>query len=515
MAPGANAAEALPNEPSAEPSSPVAGAEILRFDEAPARGGRDKTAVRALFDEASKAYDGKDFKKAEELIGQALAIDPADFKLWNARGVFLRSAGRLQESVECYHRAIGIAPNVSAPWSNLGNSLADQKLPESAIACHQRAIELNPGDSLCRHNLGVAYRIAGKHREAIAAFNAGLVLKPNDPSLRWDRGLSHLALGEYGQGWADYEVRHETGVLPKRDLPGKRWGLNRFLGQRLLVIAEQGMGDAIWAARFLKQVKAFGGEVIVECRKELAPLIQTVEGVDRVVQPSRTPPEAEWHCYMCSLPGMFTPDLASVSGEPYLSAPAHRLAKFEPAMKAAGKRLRVGIVWSGSTSFRLNHERAVPFDRFRRAFSLPGVQLYSLQKGPPAAELKDAAAASRVIDLAPLLGDISDTAAAVSLLDLVIMTDSAVAHLGGALGTPVWLLLGYVPYWLWLVERRDSPWYGSVRFFRQRTWMDWEQPFDQILGEILAHLKNPRARVQIADGVYIGSTENKYEWSAP
>jgi len=148
-------------------------------------------------------------------------------------------------------------------------------------------------------------------------------------------------------------------------------------------------------------------------------------------------------------------------------------------------------VWSGSTSFRLNHERAVPFARFHRSFALPGVQLYSLQKGPPAAQLKGQAAA-RVIDLAPFLDDFADTVVAVSLLDLVIMTDSAVAHLAGALGKPVWVLVGYVPYWLWLTDRSDSPWYPSMRLFRQRSWADWDAPFDQAMSFLICAARSAR-----------------------
>ena len=142
-------------------------------------------------------------------------------------------------------------------------------------------------------------------------------------------------------------------------------------------------------------------------------------------------------------------------------------------------------MWSGSTTFGANHDRATPLRMFLQWFALPGVQLYSLQKGPPEAELKALPAGAPIIDLSPMIGDFADTAAAVAQLDLVLMTDSSVAHLAGALGTPVWLLLNFVPHWLWLLDRPDSPWYPSLRLFRSRAWGDWTGVFDQAAAELL------------------------------
>jgi len=183
--------------------------------------------------------------------------------------------------------------------------------------------------------------------------------------------------------------------------------------------------------------------------------------------------------------GALAHELSSIPAAPYFGVEEHRRAKFAAAMARGQGKLRVGIVWSGSTTFGANHDRAVPLRLFLQWFALPGVQLYSLQKGPPESELEAMPEGAPIIDLAPLLDDFADTADAVSELDLVLMTDSAVAHLAGALGKPVWVLLNFVPHWLWLLERGDTPWYPSLRLFRQRAWGDWNGVFDQAAAALL------------------------------
>jgi hypothetical protein len=206
---------------------------------------------------------------------------------------------------------------------------------------------------------------------------------------------------------------------------------------------------------------------------------------DRLVAKGEALPEADLHCHLCSLPGLFTQDLASIPAAPYLTAPRERRERLRPLFAAAGGQLKVGVVWSGSVTFKKNHERAQPLLRFFQAFALPGVQLYSLQKGPREGELRALPQGGPIIDLAPHLADFADTAAAIAELDLVIMTDSAVAHLAGAMGKPVWLLLGYLAHWLWLLERADSPWYPSLRLLRPRAEGDWDHVFDSAAVELM------------------------------
>jgi hypothetical protein len=427
-----------------------------------------------------------EYETVEALLRQALVEAPDDINLWNVRGVNLRMMKRQHQAVACFRRALSIADDQPAIWSNLGNALKDLKHTDSAIACHRRAIGLAPNDAGSHHNLGLALTMADRHVEALAALDRAAALAPNNPLIRWDRARTYLHLGDYGRGWPEYEVRLVTGQLPRREAPGARWRGERYDGKRLLIVSEQGFGDALWIARYLRQVKALGGELVMECRPELIPLIESMGVVDRLVPKADPLPDADLHLYQCSLPGLYTPTLGAVPSRPYLAADPARFARFAPLLERGRGKLKVGIVWSGSTTFGANHDRAVSLRLFLQWFALPGVQLYSLQKGPPEAELKAMPGNAPIIDLSPLIGDFADTAAAIAQLDLVLMTDSAVAHLGGALGTPVWVLVNHVPHWLWLLDRPDSPWYPSLRLFRSKAWGDWNGVFDQAAAELLA-----------------------------
>lgn len=446
--------------------------------------GSTQLSPQAAFRKAVALHKGGAFAAAEEILKVLAKEMPPSVNVWNVRGVNLKSMRRPEDAVWCFREALTIAPDRAAVWSNLGTTLNSLKHTESAIACHRHALELNPDDAGACHNLGLALTTADRHVEALAALDRALELRPDEPNVRWDRACCYLHLGDYERGWPEYESRLATGK-PERALPGQRWAGGRYDGKRLLIVSEQGFGDSIWIARYLRQTKALGGELAMECRPELVPLIASMNVVDRVVAQADPLPDADFHFYQCSLPGLYTRRLPEIPAAPYLAADAQRLAKFAPAMEQAQRKLRVGIIWSGNRMFAANHDRAVSLRLFLQWFGLPGVQLYSLQKGPPRAELETLPGSPLIIDLAPLLGDFADTAAAIAQLDLVLMTDSAVAHLAGAMGKPVWLLLSFVPHWLWMLERPDSPWYPSIRLFRQRAWDDWTGVFDRAAAELL------------------------------
>lgn len=362
--------------------------------------------------------------------------------------------------------------------------LKDLKFVNSAIECHRKAIAMEPDNADHYLNLAVAYAADVRSEDALAALDTALTLRPDDPHLRWERALNHLRLGQFVEAWQFYEARHEIGVLPDRNPPGKRWYGEPYPGQRLLIVSEQGYGDTIWAARYLRRLKDLGGQLIVECRKDMVPLIASMGIADRVIAKGTPFPEADWHIHICSVPGLFVKSAEDISGEPYLTAPADRMAKAAAAIGDAGGKLKVGIVWSGSTTFKANHDRAVPLRYFVDAFILPGVQLYSLQKGPPAAELK-AFPNAPIIDLGPMMEDFVDTAAVVAQLDIVIMTDSAVAHLAGALGTTVLLMLNRGAYWLWFGNQTNNPWYQSSRLIYNSTSNNWVASFDLVSCAVL------------------------------
>jgi tetratricopeptide (TPR) repeat protein len=422
------------------------------------------------------------YREAAVALDQARTLAPHNAEIWNALGLCAREVGQFEVAVALCRRAIALDPRSPGTWSNFGTLYRDLRMPEMAIACFELAAALDPQTHAHYYNLGIAHAAAGRHATAIEFFTRALVLAPDKPQAAYARALCHLARGEFKPGWLDYEARFAAGIVPRRTLPGRRWAMQRYAGQRLVIAFEQGMGDGIWAARMFPAVKALGGELVVECPEALIRLFASMGVVDRFVPYGQELPDADWHSHLCSLPGLVTPSLQEIRAVPYLSTDPLSGDKFRVLRDVPSGVTKVGIIWSGNTRFKRNMHRATSLKRFVDAFMLPGVQLFSLQKGEPAAELK---AYQSVVDLAQLLDDFADTAVAVAELDLVIMTDSAVAHLAGAMGRPVWVLLGYDPAWFWLTDRTDSPWYGSLRLFRPRGLGDWTSVFDAAAAALL------------------------------
>ena len=319
------------------------------------QGGSSKVA----FDQATALHAAGKFGEAEALLREAVAADPGNVNLRNARGVMFAAMNRHLDAVWCYRDALAYDNAATGVWTNLGNALTQLNQLSSAIFCHRRAIALSQGeDALLHHNLGTSLAEAGLHGEAVISFSSALKINPSYHSARWDRGLSYLYLGNYGRGWPDYEIRKITGQLPARQLPGEDWDGKPYAGKRLLIVSEQGFGDMLWVARYFAQVKALGGELVIECRPELLPLIGHMGIADRLIPRGAPLPSADLHCYLCSLPGFFTPNSASIQSRPYLSVPPDRIEKFAGLITKSDGRLNVGIVWSGSVTFGKNHRRA-------------------------------------------------------------------------------------------------------------------------------------------------------------
>jgi Tfp pilus assembly protein PilF len=436
----------------------------------------------ALIAAACSLIERQRYQEAAATLDRALARNPDNADIWNALGLCARELGQYEAALSLCRRAIALAPRLPGAWSNIGLLHRDLRMPEMAIACLQRALDLQPEERGHHHNLGVACAAAVRHRDAVAAFDRALVIAPGNAPSTYARALCRLALGDFRRGWADYQARFAAGITPSRRLPGRPWTREPYDGQRLVIAFEQGLGDGIWAARALPAAKSLGDELIVECPETLIPLLSSMGVVDRFVPYGESLPDADWHCHLCGLPGLLDPDAQEIRPGRYLHSSPSRRDRLRILREVPTGVLKIGIVWSGNTRFKRNMHRATSLRRFVDAFALPGVRLFSLQKGGPEGELEDHPG---VVDLAPLLGDFADTAAAVDGLDLVIMTDTAVAHLAGALDKPVWVLLGYDPAWFWLVDRSDSPWYPSLRLFRPRGWGDWTSVFDSAAAELM------------------------------
>lgn len=436
--------------------------------------------AEALFRQAVSLHEKGKKAEAAALYRAVLAALPAYAPAWINLGTLLRSEGKYAAAAGCAARAVELAPDNAGYLTNYGNCLGDLDQKDAAIAAHAKAAHLRPQDALIRNNHAIALREFGRLEESLVEFDAALALRPQDHAILWDRAITALHLGHYAEGWDAFEVRWHQRGMKLRAETAPRWRGEDLTGKAILVYEEQGFGDSILCSRYLPLIKARGGTVILECKKPLHRLFSGMGAVDRFVEAAPPAGTYDYQVPMMSLPGIFGTTLENIPAPPALYA-APDVPPAAAALLAAGKgKMKVGIVWSGSVTFARNRKRAVGIERFLPLASIPGVQLYSLQKGPCEGDVDAAGAQSLILPLGPLVNDFADTAAVLQQLDLVVMTDSSVAHLAASVGCPVWNLLGYYPYWLYLHGRTDSPWYPSMRLWRQEQPGDWDGLFKQV-----------------------------------
>ena len=316
----------------------------------------------------------------------------------------------------------------------------------------------------------------GRLDEAIAGYVEALEINP-ESSRAW------LMMGELEKGFEEYEWRWRLAENPPRRFDKPAWSGAALDGRTILLHAEQGMGDSIQFARYAALVAARGGRVILECQAPLTALFESLDGVEQIVARDAALPAFDVHAPLLCLPRIFETDLDSIpeSGA-YLGADAARGKKFASLLDP--ERLNVGIVWAGKPSHRNDRNRSAGIEPFIDLLGIPGAAFHSLQVGPRAGDIGATRCAGLIRDHAPRLRDFADTAALVAALDLVISVDTSVCHLAGALGKPCWVVIPYTPDWRWLMQREDSPWYPSLRLFRQDSFGDWPGVFGR-LGEAL------------------------------
>jgi tetratricopeptide (TPR) repeat protein len=426
---------------------------------------------------------------AAEAYRAALRIWPGYAIAHANLGSALHALGRFEEAEARQRAALRLEPDYADAHSNLGNALLVQGRFDEAIAAFRAALRLRPDFAEAHANLGAALRDAGDIAEALLHCEAAIELQPARPDARFNRALALLTAGRYEDGWAEHEQRLALPHYPKRDLGRPQWRGEPLEGRRILLHAEQGLGDTIQFVRFAPLVAALGGQVILAVQKPLAGLLSRVKGVAGIVACGETLPGFDLHCPMMSLPHALGTSLATIPAAPYLAADAARVQGWA-ARLPAGPGKRVGLVWAGSP--RPNEPQNHYADR-RRSLRLrslaplagvPGVQFVSLQLGAPAAEAAAPPAGMALVDLTAEIADFEDTAALVAGLDLVIAVDTSVAHLAAAMGKPVWLLSRADACWRWLAGREDSPWYPGLRLFRQARPGEWGPVIARVAAEL-------------------------------
>lgn len=436
------------------------------------------------FQKAIQLYEKGSIAEAIQLYNEILQKEPHNKSVWLNLGTAYRQIGHHEAAAACAKRVLEHEPDNTSALTNYGNCLTDLDQKEEALQVHAKAAQLRPEDFLVQRNYAVALREFGMFEEALKHFQIAQKLRPDDSMNAWEIAITLLHLGEFKKGWDAFEIRWKHPHMKERNYPVPRWNGEDLKGKTILIYEEQGFGDTILCSRYIPLIKAQGAQVILECKEPLHRLFSFVPGIDCLTRPEQTDVAFDYHVLMMSLPGIFGTDLETIPAPAPFLVPSALPPKAAQLLNMGADRLKVGIVWSGSVTFANNRRRAVEAQRFLSLARVPGVQLYSLQKGPREKDLDGAGAGSLVLDLCPYLGDFADTAAILKKLDLIIMTDSAVAHLAGSLGVPVWNLLCYTPYWLYLSERQDCPWYSSMRLFRQPTPGDWDSVFETVANEL-------------------------------
>ena len=416
---------------------------------------------------------------------RALALDPAHIAVCNNLGIALRvldKTGSGAEAAAAWHRrAVALDPYFAAGYSSLGLALQEQRRLEVAADAHARAVAVDPGFAGAYANHGNARLNQNRSDEAIAGFRRAVAIDPASPDARRNLGMALLVAGRFEEGWREYEWRLHCKDAPTQAvMPKPRWAGEPLDGRRILLHGEQGLGDALQFCRYIPLVAARDGRVILGLPAPLERVMAGLPGVERFVSGQLPTDAFDLHLPMLSLGEVFGTQMDTIPHRvPYLSAEPDLAARWGERL-AGLSGLKVGIVWAGSPTHGNDKNRSIGLAAFARLAAIPGVSLVSIQKGPTEGQAANPPGGFPLLNLSPDIGDFADTAAIMAGLDLVVCVDTSVAHLAGALGVPVWVMLPFAPDWRWMLDRDDSPWYPTMRLFRQDRPSSWDNAMHRL-----------------------------------
>ncbi|MDU0457886.1 MAG: tetratricopeptide repeat-containing glycosyltransferase family protein [Geobacteraceae bacterium] len=397
-------------------------------------------------------------------------------------GSALHDLGRFDEAVSTYQSALQLDSNMGEIHNNLGNSLMALGRFTEAVESFEIAARLLPSSPVPLTALATAQQATGKIIEAGASCRAALALKPDFSEAHWNLALNLLLQGNYSEGWKEYEWRWLKGgfTSPRRHTDIQQWDGAPLCGSTILLHAEQGFGDAIQFVRYVPLVSQQGGTVVLECHPQLVSLFQEVAGVKLVIPFGAAPTGAEYQAPLLSLPHIFNTTLDNIPARtPYLYVPSEYSRKWKSLMSGYHGTRRIGLVWAGKSY--PDPLRSCRLSDFAPIGAVDNVTFFSLQIGDGSEQSVCPPDNFRLVNLTANVNDFADTAALIDQLDLVISIDTATAHLSAALGRPTWLLLPFAPDWRWLLRRNDSPWYPTMRIFRQeQQGMGWGKVIETV-----------------------------------
>lgn len=467
---------------------------LKRYDEALAAFDRVLTLRPSLAAaHVNRGNTLNELKRHEEALAsydRALAAQPSLAEAHANRGMALHALDRHEEALAAFDRALALSPDYAVALYNRGSTLHGLKRYEDAVASYDRAIAVKPDYAAAHSNRGASLYEMMRFDEALASYDRAVAADPDFPDAHWNEASLRLLTGDFKRGFAEYEWRwtYERLAPAKRDYPQPQWRGEDVAGKTVLLYSEQGFGDTIQFSRYATLVAARGARVVLEVESQLERLLQSLPGPAVVLAKGGPAPDFDVHCPLLSLPFAFGTEVDTVPGEmPYLSAPAEAVAAWRAKLPRDGRR-KIGLCWSGNTGHLRDADRSIAFDALAPLLDVEAAFVV-VQKDIRPADAAALNARGDIPQVGAALGDFADTAALIAALDLVITVDTSIAHLAGALGKPVWILLPRIPDWRWLLNRNDSPWYPTARLFRQDDSAVWPSTIARVreaLGEFVS-----------------------------
>jgi len=418
--------------------------------------------------------------EAEAQYRRILADHPDHAGALQLLGVIAHQVGHHEAAIELIRRAIALNPHRADYHANLGAVYSARGQVSEVIACLEQALRLAPNHPNAASNLAGIFKARGQIDQAIECYKKSISQRPQWAEAHWNLGLMLLLKGDFERGLGEYEWRRRVAQFELPFVADRRtWDGSNLNGGRILLYCEQGLGDTIQFVRYFKAIAQRGGRIIFACQTELRRLLEGQLPVEVWLNPDDPLSQIDVQCSLLSLPLAFKTTLDSIPTEvPYIRADAELYQQWQSRLAEDGRR-KIGLVWAGRPDHHNDQNRSIALSELAMLGNIRGVHWISLQKGGAAMQAKTIKDLP-LTDWTDELNDPADTAALVANLDGVVTVDTFVAHLAGAMGKPIWLLLPFLPDWRWMLNRADSPWYPTIRLFRQVTPRDWKTPVEEL-----------------------------------
>lgn len=444
-------------------------------------------------------HQARNWQEAERIYRRVLQQAPDNSHAWCYLGIALHDQHKYHDAVDAYRRALALQPKFPIALNNLGNTLRYVHEYDEADRCFQAAIDLKPDYINAYKNRGTLHVWTGKLELGQKYYEQALSINPNEAELHRNLGVIYLLQGRYAEGWREYRWRWQVGDLRRPNIPAPLWDGGSLQGRSILLSAEQGLGDTLHFVRFAAILREQGANPIVYCQPPLLALLQNNPQLG-AIYPNNLELDrpVDVQCSLLDVADILGISASNVPADvPYLTPAASLCNYWQRRFPKPTGSFRIGLAWQGNPDHQADAFRSIPLSYFEPLASVSGdaaegIELLSLQTGFGAEQIANWQGKLPLMqlpaDVDKSSGAFMDTAAIMQSLDLVITSDTAIAHLAGAMGIPTWIALGYVPDWRWLLDRSDSPWYPSVRLFRQKQMGDWSSAFTAIRHELASLL---------------------------